>query len=54
MKLKNFYDQCIRVLKVTKKPNTQEFLTTAKISGLGLLVIGAMGFLLFVIKEALF
>ncbi|MBW3012145.1 protein translocase SEC61 complex subunit gamma [Candidatus Woesearchaeota archaeon] len=42
-----------RVLKVTKKPNKQEFLTIFKVSGIGILVIGAIGFLINMIYQAL-
>ena len=53
-KLKIFVGECIRVLKVTKKPTGPEFKTIFKVSGLGILVIGLIGFLLFVIKYGLF
>ncbi len=36
---------------VTKKPDSFEFKTTVKVAGLGILIIGALGFLLFIIKE---
>ncbi len=51
MELKKFYDSCVRVLKRTKKPTPQEFKDLVKITGLGLMVIGAIGFLIQVIKE---
>ncbi len=44
-KLKSFYHECIRVLKVTKKPDKQEFLTIVKVSGLGIILIGFIGFI---------
>jgi len=49
--LKRFAIECRRVLKVTKKPDGDEFKTIVKISGIGLLVIGFIGFLLHFIKE---
>ncbi|MFT4304868.1 MAG: protein translocase SEC61 complex subunit gamma [Candidatus Woesearchaeota archaeon] len=45
-KLKRFYKECIRVLKVTKKPTNTEFQTITKVTGLGMLVIGLIGFLI--------
>jgi protein translocase SEC61 complex gamma subunit len=39
---------------VTKKPGSQEYNTTVKVSGLGILIIGAIGFLLFLLKGILF
>lgn len=52
-KLKSFVIECKRVLKVTKKPDAEEFKTIVKISALGMLVIGAIGFILFVFRELL-
>lgn len=46
-KLKEYY----RVLKITKKPNNEEFKTTVKISGLGILIIGIIGFAIFLAVE---
>ena len=42
-----------RVLKVTKKPTQEEFKTIVKVSGLGMLVIGLVGFLIVLVKELL-
>jgi protein transport protein SEC61 subunit gamma-like protein len=39
----------LRVLKLTKKPSREEFLTIAKVAGLGILVIGFLGFLIYVL-----
>ena len=44
-KLRKFIKECIRVLKVTKKPSNLEFKTIVKVSALGMLIIGFMGFL---------
>ncbi len=46
VKLKSFSKECRRVLKVTKKPNFEEFKTVTKITGLGMLVIGTIGFII--------
>jgi protein transport protein SEC61 subunit gamma-like protein len=54
MKFKKFIEQCKRVLKVTKKPNRKEFTTVAKISGLGILIIGLLGFAVFTVVRLLF
>lgn len=53
-KLKNFIRECVRVLKVTKKPTSEEFKTISKISGLGILVIGLIGFLVHVVDVLIF
>lgn len=46
MKLKQFYASCKRVLKITRKPDRTEFAELVKITGLGLVVIGLMGFVI--------
>ena len=43
-----------RVLQVTKKPNKDEFLTVFKVSGIGILIIGAIGFTINMLYQALF
>jgi protein transport protein SEC61 subunit gamma and related proteins len=39
------------VLKVTRKPTWPEYTTLAKVTGLGILVIGMIGFLLTFAKQ---
>lgn len=51
---KSFLIQTHRVLKVTRKPTTFEFKTVAKITGLGIIAIGAIGFLFQVVKTVFF
>lgn len=48
--MKAFFVECRRVLFVTKKPTTEEFKTILKVSGLGILLIGFVGFILQMIK----
>ena len=43
-----------RVLTVTKKPTKEEFITVVKISALGILVIGLIGFVIQMVKIMLF
>jgi len=50
-RLKRFFDECVRVVKVTKKPTTMEFKTIVKVSALGIALIGLLGFLTQLIKE---
>jgi len=49
-KLKRFWKECIRVLRVTKKPDKVEFTTIVKVSALGILIIGLIGFLMHLLK----
>lgn len=53
-KLKRFYVECLRVLRVTKKPNSFEYKTIVKVSGLGMAIIGMVGFLVHLINQLLF
>lgn len=46
MKLKSKLKQYKRVLKITKKPSMDEFKATAKITAIGALIIGAIGFVI--------
>jgi len=46
----SFFKECKRVLKVTKKPNMEEFKTIVKVSGLGIAIIGLLGFMINIIK----
>lgn len=52
-RLKRFYAECIRVLKITKKPNRFEFETVVKVSGLGIIAIGLIGFVVTMVKQLL-
>ena len=53
-KIKSFIRESVRVLKVTKKPDAIEFKTTLKVSGIGILIIGLIGFVVQMIKILFF
>jgi protein transport protein SEC61 subunit gamma-like protein len=40
-----------RVLKMARKPTNEEYEKTAKITGLGMILIGALGFVIYIIRE---
>ena len=40
-----------RVLKMARKPTNEEYEKTAKITGLGIMLIGALGFVIYIIRE---
>jgi protein transport protein SEC61 subunit gamma-like protein len=42
----DFIKLCQRVLHVSKKPGRDEFTNVAKITGIGVLIIGAIGFII--------
>jgi len=54
LRLKEFVTECRRVLMVTKKPSNDEFKQIVKVSGLGILLIGLIGFLVQMIKTLFF
>lgn len=43
---KDFVKQCKRVLKVAKKPDRSEFLEFSKVTALGIVIIGLVGFVI--------
>lgn len=53
-KIKRFIRECRRVLRVTRKPTNEEFKTIVKVSGIGLGIIGMIGFVIAIIKQVLF
>ena len=54
VKFKSFIVECKRVLRVTKKPNKVEFKTIVKVSGLGIIIIGLVGFIIHMGRQLLF
>ena len=50
-RIREYIRECLRVLKVTKKPTNIEFKTIVKMSGLGIAIIGFIGFLITMIKQ---
>lgn len=40
-----------RVLKMARNPTNEEYSKTSKITGLGILLVGGLGFLIFLIAE---
>jgi len=49
-KIKRFAIECKRVLKITKKPDKLEFQVIVKVSGLGMIIIGLVGFIIQMFK----
>lgn len=46
-RLKGFVSHNKRVLKIATKPTKNDFTSASKITGIGIVVIGALGFLIF-------
>lgn len=53
-KFKRFIYDCKIALRVTRKPAKEEYKTVLKTAGLGILVIGLIGFLIQMVKQLLF
>lgn len=51
-KLKSFYEKSKRVWLVLKKPTRKEYEMVAKISAIGIVVLGLIGFLISIIIQA--
>ena len=51
--LKSYLYKCKIVLRVTKKPTKNEFYTIVKVSALGMVVIGLIGFVIQMAKQLL-
>jgi protein transport protein SEC61 subunit gamma and related proteins len=45
-KVQSFVVQSVRVWHVLKKPTSEEFKMVAKVSGIGILALGALGFII--------
>ena len=50
-RFKRFVNECKRVLIITKKPDSDEFKTIVKASGLGIIIIGLIGFIVHLIVQ---
>lgn len=50
-KTTRFWTECKRVIRVTKKPDKEEYKIITKVSAIGIFVIGGLGFLLRLSEE---
>ncbi len=48
-RLQDFTKEARRVLKVSKKPDREEYLNFSKVTGIGILLIGLVGFIIVII-----
>ncbi len=46
LNIKPFFKKCLRVWKVLRKPTREEFIMVAKVSAIGILAIGLVGFII--------
>ena len=52
-KIQKFFLESKRILKISKKPDKEEYLKTVKVSAIGIAVIGLIGFLIQIIGQLL-
>jgi protein transport protein SEC61 subunit gamma-like protein len=45
----NSLKQYVRILQLTRKPSMDEFLTISKVAGAGIILIGIIGFLVYLV-----
>jgi protein transport protein SEC61 subunit gamma-like protein len=45
----NSIKQYVRILQLTRKPSMDEFLTISKVAGAGIILIGVIGFLIYLV-----
>lgn len=45
----SFIKQCQRVLKVSRKPDREEYINVSKVTAVGILIIGAIGFIITIV-----
>ncbi|OYT43040.1 MAG: protein translocase SEC61 complex subunit gamma [Candidatus Aenigmarchaeota archaeon ex4484_56] len=48
-KLKSFIKQCRRILTIASKPSKEEYMEYTKVITIGVLLLGAIGFILYAI-----
>ncbi len=53
-KLSSFFQQCVRVWHLLRKPTTEEFKIVSKISAIGLGIMGALGFAITIIMQYIY
>ena len=53
MRIKNIVDRIRRVFSISSKPTKTEFWQSSKITGIGMVVIGVAGFVIFLIATLL-
>lgn len=48
---KRFIKETGRVMRITKKPGREEFMSLVKVTALGGTIIGLIGFVIFLVKQ---
>ena len=49
--IKRFFKECKRVLRVSKKPTSEEYFNFSKVTAIGLVILGTIGFIIVLIGQ---
>jgi len=49
--INRFFKECKRVIRVSKKPDREEYFNFSKVTALGIVVIGVIGFAIVLISQ---
>ncbi|MBS3099908.1 protein translocase SEC61 complex subunit gamma [Candidatus Pacearchaeota archaeon] len=49
--IRNFVKKCVRVWHVLRKPSKEEFMMVAKVSAIGIMIIGLIGFAIAILMK---
>lgn len=52
-KVKGFIDDSKRIFTISRKPTKEEFITMLKVTGIGIIIIGIIGFIVTLVFTAL-
>lgn len=50
-RIKKFFKETVRVMRIIKKPNKEEYKSIVKVTALGIGIIGLIGFIIFMLKQ---
>jgi protein transport protein SEC61 subunit gamma-like protein len=51
--ISQFLRQCRRVLYVSRRPDWDEYINVAKVTGIGIIIIGVIGFIISLVAQLL-
>ncbi len=52
--IQGFLKQCERVLRVSTKPDLEEYWMVSRVTGIGILIIGIIGFVITLVTQLVF
>ncbi len=49
--IRHFLRECARILRLARKPTKEEYIVIAKVTGLGMVILGVLGTVITIIAE---